>query len=248
MKIKVASFQMDIAFGQESMNIKKALLAIDSLFNREAGIHFLSFPELLGTGFDYNYLRSLTLSGIESSFKRIIKAFSEKAIKYNVYIQLGSILEAKEGKVYNSAPLIDPQGNLLGTYHKQHLFPLMDEAAFFSPGNELNVFTTDLAKIGIAICFDVRFPTLFRELALKGAEIIFVPAQFPAARIKHVNDIFFFPGMLELPVLKNKKNAYAIARQSWGGRIRTCECRRQRPMPYLLATPHHSVSLSLKAS
>ncbi|MGA1871137.1 MAG: nitrilase-related carbon-nitrogen hydrolase [bacterium] len=185
MKIKVACFQMDIAFGQESINIEKALEAIDILYTRETGIHFLSFPELVGTGFDYGYLTSLSLSDIERSFEKIIHAFSKKAKEYNVYIQCGSIVEACEGKVYNSAPLIDPAGTLLGTYHKNHLFPLMNEGDFFSPGDTPHVFTTHYGKIGIAICFDVRFPDLFRDLALGGAEIVFVPAQFPVARINH---------------------------------------------------------------
>ncbi len=61
----------------------------------------------------------------------------------------------------------------------------MGEDGFFSAGKNILVFQTPWARIGVAICYDLRFPELFRQMALDGAEIIFVPAQFPAVRIDH---------------------------------------------------------------
>ena len=186
MEITVACFQSDVLFGDEHKNRQKALNAIDHIFSHiEKKIHFISFPELFTTGFDYDYLNSLSLADIDSSYKKTISLFSEKAIKYNVYIQLGTLPEPMGGKIYNSASLINPQGNLLGSYHKNHLFPLMNEDKFFTPGEDIKVFSCDSLRVGIAICFDIRFASLFNKLAILGAEIVFVPAQFPAVRINH---------------------------------------------------------------
>ena len=99
----------------------------------------------------------------------------------------GSVLERIEGsaKFFNTSMVIDRRGELIGTYRKIHLFDIScpdlvsyKESAEIQPGDDLCFLTVDEVKVGVAICYDLRFPELFRHLALKGAEVIFTPSAF----------------------------------------------------------------------
>ncbi|MCS7144558.1 MAG: carbon-nitrogen family hydrolase, partial [Archaeoglobaceae archaeon] len=90
----------------------------------------------------------------------------------------------KSETLYNSAVIIS-SGELLGIYRKNLLFPLTREREFFKPGNKLEVFETPVGRLGIIICYEIRFPELSRRLMKKGAEMILVPAEFPKQRIEH---------------------------------------------------------------
>jgi predicted amidohydrolase len=95
------------------------------------------------------------------------------ARKYNLYI-VGGILEKNGDTVFNTAVLIDRNGNLAGKYRKVSL-PQEEIDGGITPGNSFPVFETDFGKIGLMICWDVTFPEAARSLAQKGAEIIFLP-------------------------------------------------------------------------
>jgi predicted amidohydrolase len=86
-------------------------------------------------------------------------------------------------KVYNTAILIDREGKIKGKYRKIHL---MGDSPRVIPGKKIKVFQTDFAKIGIAICWDLTYPRLFRKMKQKGAEIIFCPTYWKyEARAHH---------------------------------------------------------------
>ena len=97
----------------------------------------------------------------------------------------GSMLEMPGARAYNSAFVIDPRGELKGSYRKIHLFPLSGEHRHFSAGKKTHVVPIPGWHLGLAICYDLRFPDLFQNLARQGAEIIFVPSAWPAARLDH---------------------------------------------------------------
>lgn len=97
----------------------------------------------------------------------------EIARKYQMYIVAG-ILEREEEVVYNTAILLDREGKLAGKYRKVAL-PREEIEGGVTPGNEFPVFETDFGKIGMMICWDVFFPEPARQLALQGAEVIFMP-------------------------------------------------------------------------
>lgn len=106
------------------------------------------------------------------------------AARLGVTLLAGSICESSsiEGKAYNSSLMFGPDGQLLATYRKQHLFDVdlpgkvcYQESAWLLPGNETVSIETELGKIGLSICYDLRFPELYRELA---AEVLLVPAAF----------------------------------------------------------------------
>jgi len=99
-------------------------------------------------------------------------------------VLVGSLPELDNGTIYNTAYVID-RGELIGQYRKLHLFSTMREDKFLGAGDKSLVVETSVGKLGVAICYDLRFPELFRKLALAGAEIICVPAEWPKPRQEH---------------------------------------------------------------
>lgn len=121
---------------------------------------------LVGTGLDY-VSASEPVPGPTTEF------LGELARKHHLYIVAG-ILEKDEALVYNTAVLINRQGELAGKYHKVCL-PREEIEGGVTPGNSLPVFETDFGRIGMIICWDVTFPETARALARKGAEVILMP-------------------------------------------------------------------------
>ena len=87
--------------------------------------------------------------------------------------------------MYNTAYVFDRQGACLAAYDKTHLFTPMGEHEHYAAGDHLTTFSLDGHKCGLLICYDLRFPELFRTLALQGVELLLLPAQWPAARRYH---------------------------------------------------------------
>ncbi|HSK29974.1 MAG TPA: carbon-nitrogen hydrolase family protein [Candidatus Limnocylindria bacterium] len=106
-----------------------------------------------------------------------------------IYLLGGSILEAIPGseKAYNTSLLFDPSGTIIASYRKIHLFDVdlangtsLRESATREPGDGVVAAGTDLCSMGLSVCYDLRFPELYRGLADQGAEIVFVPSAFTA--------------------------------------------------------------------
>lgn len=97
----------------------------------------------------------------------------------------GSVLEKNGDKLYNTCFVFDEGGELIARHRKVHLFDVdidggvkFKESDTFSEGKDITVFNTSLGKMGVIICFDMRFPELVRAMAKRGAEIVLCPAQF----------------------------------------------------------------------
>lgn len=108
------------------------------------------------------------------------------ARKYNLNIIPGSIIEKAEGgKVYNTTVFINRKGEIIGKYQKIHLFDAIGfkESDYVQAGKEMCVIDTDLGRVGIMVCYDLRFPELARSMILQGANIIFVPSAFPSGNL-----------------------------------------------------------------
>jgi predicted amidohydrolase len=177
--LTVACLQMSVAWRKEDKNVENVMQSIDRLPIDQP--HFICLPELFTTGFDYDYLQRREARRTWE----ILDKIAEKSKAKGAYILAGTLPETEGDRVYNTLFVLDPSGERIASYRKIHLFPLIAEDGFFHAGKNTLVFQTPWARIGVAICYDLRFPELFREMALDGAEIIFVPAQFPAVRIDH---------------------------------------------------------------
>lgn len=110
---------------------------------------------------------------------------SELAASCGSYVVGGSIPEKADGKVYNTSTVFNPEGEMIGKHRKIHLFQVdypgriqFDEAKYLDRGDEKTVIETDLGTLGVAICYDLRFPELFRSMVDAGAEFILIPAAF----------------------------------------------------------------------
>jgi predicted amidohydrolase len=97
---------------------------------------------------------------------------------------VGGGYEARDGKLFNRA-LVADRGRVVGTYRKIHLFTPHGEAKQFTPGDDPLVVDTSAGRLGVLICYDIRFPELVRWLFYKKAEVLAVPAQWPQARTAH---------------------------------------------------------------
>ncbi len=174
-----ACIQLSVRSGDEESNLERAVSLLDRACGEGAGMAAL--PEMFTTAFDYPYMTRIA----KPIPNRIIDTLAERAARNRCVVIAGSIPEARGGRVYNTAAVILPDGSMAGVYRKAHLFPLMEEDAFLTPGDGIGVFDTPLGRIGVMICYDVRFPELARRLALEGARFIVMPAQFPKPRLEH---------------------------------------------------------------
>lgn len=174
--IIAASVQFTIALGDPGTNIDAVDRAITRLAER--GVQLVVLPEMWSTGFAYRQLNELA-----SQTEDTVAWLCEISGRFGMTI-VGSLPEPHGGKVYNTAYVVD-RGGVVGTYRKIHLFSLMQEDRSFDAGNRWLVADTSVGRLGVFICYDLRFPELSRRLALEGAEILVVPGEWPKPREEH---------------------------------------------------------------
>lgn len=177
--MKVALLQMDIVLGDVAANRAKALAMLDEGIARGAGV--LVLPEMWTTGYALPEIKKLA----EPSDGPTLAMLREKAAKNRVEIITGSIAESRDGRVYNTCYAVGPRGDVVSRYSKIHLIGLMREDLFLAPGDSKAVFDMSFGRAGMIICYDLRFTELPRALALAGCRVLFVPAEWPAARGGH---------------------------------------------------------------
>jgi predicted amidohydrolase len=170
---------MDIKPGDIDHNLKTVINMTERALVYKPEL--LVFPEMFATGFAYPYIQKIA----KDFFHELASFLINLSYKTGAYIVGGSIPEMYEGKLYNTSLVISPDRKALGYSRKIHPFTLTDEAKYFSGGSKISVVDTPIAKLGVVICYDVRFPEISRKLTLEGAEILVVPAQFPNPRQHH---------------------------------------------------------------
>ncbi len=189
-EIVVSAVQITAVDGEKDRNIEKVMRFIDVAGQRGSDLCVL--PEMW-TGIEFsNDAGYRTIA--EKIPGSLTSDLAEKARRYGMYISGSMYEEAGNETYYNAAPLVSPDGEVLGTYRKTHLFdapnradipPGFIESSKVKSGASVDVYTTNLARMGMTICSDLRFPELYRELALKGAEIITVSSAFLSPRYDH---------------------------------------------------------------
>lgn|SRR5699024_949479 len=178
--MKVAVVQMSVQ-GEKNKNIEKAMYFIDQAAQKGADVVLL--PEC----FNFFGVSSEIINEAETIPGPTSEILSKKAKEHDIYINCGSIYEkANDEFAYNTSLLFNREGNIIAKYQKIHLYDANFKNRFSSyeselikPGEKIVSTETEFGKIGLSICYDLRFPELFRTLALEGSQIIFVPAAFP---------------------------------------------------------------------
>lgn len=177
--LNIAMVQMDVALGDKEKNMATILRLTKDL---PEDCDFLVLPELWNIGYDKEHLLEKAESMKESSIGFLRKLAREK----QVHIVGGSIAERHEKGIFNTLPVINKNGELVSKYRKAHLFPLgIEEKEMFLEGDEWGLYRDEKETYGLMLCYDLRFPSFCRNLALRDASVIFVPAQWPSARMNH---------------------------------------------------------------
>lgn len=171
---RVGIVQMNVAEGPEGLLAHVG----QTLAGQEPALWVL--PELAAGGFDYP--RCEELAARTPFLLERLSAFCAR----EGHALLGTFWDLREGRFHNSLYLVSPDGWPRRVYAKAHLFPGADEERHFAPGQAApEPFAWQGLRIGAAVCFDLRFPELFRLQAARGVDLFAIPAQWPAARAGH---------------------------------------------------------------
>ncbi len=173
--------QFTVALGNPDENIRRA----EQLIKKPTIVKgdLIVLPEMFSSGFLYDNLEEMAR---ESG--KAVDWMKSTARSLGVAMA-GSVPEKTDNGIANSMLFVDENGTVLGSYNKIHLFPLTGEERAFAPGNRPIVLSWSGLRIGLMICFDLRFPELSRRLCLDGADMILVSAQWPEARIEHFSNL-----------------------------------------------------------
>ncbi len=176
--MKIALIQMGGAATNDE-NLKNAVKKINEAASN--GAQIIVLPEMFSCPYKASNFPIFAQKDGEKNWTALSKA----AKKNNVYLIAGSMPEREGEKIYNTSYVFDRNGKQIAKHRKMHLFDCdIPGGAFFhesetlTAGNEVTVFDTEYGKIGLMICFDIRFPELSRLMVEHGAKMIFVPAAF----------------------------------------------------------------------
>ncbi len=175
--------QMDCFFGEPARNFARAEAFVAEAARR--GSDLVVLPELWSTAYDLDnaaaHASPLANCAEEGGW---FGRFAAMARANRVWLT-GSLLERRGQQFYNTMAIYCPEGTLATAYSKIHLFQLMDEHRFLAPGQARALHDLPWGCTGLAICYDLRFPELFRRYALDGARLIVLPAEWPHPRRMH---------------------------------------------------------------
>jgi len=175
----VDSIQMGVVEGDKPKTLEKAIQNIRACKQADLiilpeiwNIGFMSFDRYIPEAEDINGPTLSTLKQLAGEVKS--------------YLHTGSFVEKENNKYYNSSYLISPKGEILANYRKIHLFGYNSrETQILTPGDTVVVVDTPIGKLGMATCYDLRFPELFRRMVEKGADIFLVSSAWPYPRLEH---------------------------------------------------------------
>lgn len=174
---RTALIQIDTQDDKDS-NLAKISRMIDEAAEKHAD--FIALPEFV------NYIggrRGFIENAEDIPSGQTSELFASKAREYHTWILGGSIAERipeDDSHVYNTSAVFSPNGQIAAMYRKIHLADnlAITDSNLIAPGSSVTTFTAPFAKIGVAICYDLRFPELFRAMAVRGAKVIVLPSEF----------------------------------------------------------------------
>ena len=181
MQIPSKSLKVAIVQNNADDNIAGNLKRIERLIRRIKTCDLIALPEvfaLRGADADYRF-QAQPLTG------SVVKWLKNIARGRRTWVLAGSMIEKSQGRIYNTCLLLDRAGRIMAKYRKMHLFEAyldngqsMRESDIYSAGRRPVMANVEGWLCGLAICYDLRFPELFRHYSAKGAQLFFVPANF----------------------------------------------------------------------
>lgn len=194
------------------------------------GADLIVYPELV-----YYTARPEVWRERLNDYAQLLTQFGSWAKEWGVYLVPGTLREPQPGgKPFNSAPFFNRAGELLANYRKQHLFSAhlpdrsYQEPDFYNAGQTSCLVDTEMGKIGVTICFDVRFPALYQNLKQQGAVVVLVPSAFTVPtgsahwetllRARAIDNQFFViaPGQTGISGEGAAKFGHSLAVDPWG--------------------------------
>lgn len=192
MRVAVAQLRCDAADDAARLDATLAAIATAA----EQGADLVVLPELAACGYRLDARHLALRAEPADASGPVLSAWADAARRRGVAV-IGGFAEATDGGIANAAAVIGADGNVVGTYRKLHLFG--PEHALFRPGDlGLPVFEVGATRVGVLVCYDLRFPEAARILALQGAQLIAVPTAWVAGfdappgdelRIPHVDGV-----------------------------------------------------------
>jgi predicted amidohydrolase len=164
--------------------VQDRLARIDAVVRAETGladVDLLVLPELWAAG----AFRYEQFAPSAEPFDGASLALARRwASEYGIHVHPGSFVEDDGGLLYNTSVVVRPEGEVVLKYRKVHLFG-KNEAAALTPGDRVDVAAVDRLSVGLATCYDLRFPELFRSIVDAGATTTLIASGWPTARIAH---------------------------------------------------------------
>lgn len=179
--MRICIVQMNVVRGDREANRAAVARLVGEAVRCSPSPDVVVLPELWSTGYDLEHAAALA-----SPMGRDDAAFlGMLAVRHQVAFVGGSVLSERDGRMYNRAQVIDRQGRYVAGYDKIHLFRLMHEDRYLTPGDARLLLDFEGMRCGFAICYDIRFCELARRLAVDGAQVLFVSAEWPMPRSSH---------------------------------------------------------------
>lgn len=180
--LKIVAVQMSSFIGDKQANFDNVERLISRADTKDADVIVL--PEVWTIGWKPSIFAE-NAEDINSS--ETISFLSRLAKKYNSYIIGGSFISKKDNKLYNTCPVLNRDGELIASYDKMHLFSYYgcDEGTFIERGENPVLVVIEGVKIGLSICYDIRFPEIYRAYRQAGADMQINMAAWPKSRPVH---------------------------------------------------------------
>jgi nitrilase len=170
---KILNIQLKPTLNNKDFNLKKIELFIKKFADKKLDLVVL--PEFFSTGMCFE---TLEVSSENENGGETIKKICNLAKKYSTNIVAGTVFEKFDNKFFNTSFLINRNGEIINKYRKIHLYNYFggNEGDFITAGKDLVVTDFDFGKVGMSICFDLRFPLHYQKLVQMGAQIIVQPS------------------------------------------------------------------------
>jgi omega-amidase len=174
----VAGVQLDIAWENKAANFAKVRDLVAAAKVPKGSLVVL--PEMFATGF------SMNVAGIAETVGGPTQLFLARLAKdHGIFVSGGMVIAAPDGRGLNQSVTMDPEGTRIACYSKIHPFSYAGETNHYAPGTETLTYAWGAASVSPFVCYDLRFPEIFRNAARKGAQVLTVIANWPEPREAH---------------------------------------------------------------